>query len=53
MPVATTRKVANGYIVTSQGQPPEIPTTQYAATLEEVVFWINAIFTPPAPPPSP
>lgn len=48
-PIANVRRVSNGYIVTSQGQPATVPATQYASTLEEAVFWINAIFAPPAP----
>jgi hypothetical protein len=42
---ATVRYVANGYIITSFGQN-TIPTTLYAATIPEVVFWLGKLFEP-------
>ena len=47
--IATVRKVANGYIVVAHSTaplPPDVLPEQYAATLPEVVFWIDKIFTP-------
>lgn len=48
-PTVTVRYVANGYIIVSQGQPAGIAAEIYAATLPEVVFWIDQIFSPPPP----
>ena len=45
-PSATVRYVANGYIITSQGGNGTVPATLYAATIPEVVFWLNKIFEP-------
>jgi len=43
--IANVRYVANGYIITSQGSA-TVPATLYAATIPEVVFWLNKIFEP-------
>ena len=43
--IANVRYVANGYIITSQGSA-TVPATLYAATIPEVVFWLNKIFAP-------
>lgn len=42
---ATVRKLANGYLITSQGSN-AIPATVYAATLPEVTYWLGRIFAP-------
>jgi hypothetical protein len=47
-PIVAVRYIANGYILTSQNTT-AVPPTLYVATLPEVVFWLDAIFNPPAP----
>ena len=44
MNTAQVRYVANGYIITSTGG--RVPATLFAASIPEVVFWLNKIFSP-------
>lgn len=42
---ATVRRVANGYIITSQGGN-TVPASLFAATVPELGFWLAKIFAP-------
>lgn len=44
MESASVKYVANGYIITTSGG--RLPATLYAATIPEVVFWLNKVFAP-------